>query len=61
MQNLTKMPIINKDLSPEEANTRVTTKLTIIDLPDLLEGASTDRKYMVCCALNTKKCNKIAH
>ena len=52
------MPVINKDLSLEEAATRTTTKLTSISLSEVLEGASTDRKYLLCILLHAKKCVK---
>ena len=52
------MPVINKDLSVEEAAARVQTKLTIMKLDDLLEGGNSDRRYLLCNVLHAKKCVK---
>ena len=52
------MPIINKDLSADEAATRTISKLTTCELDEVMESNATDRKYMICTLLYAKKCVK---
>ena len=52
------MPVINRDLSMEAAADRVKSKLTLVNIEELLEGVSTDRKYLLCTVLHAKKCIK---
>ena len=50
-------PVIHKDLSLKAAADRVESELTLVNIEDLLDGVSTDRKYL--CSLHPKKIEAI--
>ena len=52
------MPVINAQMSSEEATARTVERLTAVTLAGLLEGERTDRKYLFCTMLHAKKCTK---
>ena len=52
------MPIINNQLSAEEATARTAEKLLQIGFTDVLDGATTDRLYLLLTMLHAKKCIK---
>ena len=52
-------PVIHKDLSLKAAADRVESELTLVNIEDLLDGVSTDRKYLLCTVYIRKKIEAI--